>query len=435
MKKIITYGTFDLFHRGHYNILKRAKDLGDYLIVGVTGENYDAERGKLSVKDSLATRIQNVRNTGFADEIIVEEYDGQKINDIIKYEADVLVLGLDWKGKFDHLKKYCDVVYLERTKDISSTQLRAENHKIFNYGIVTDDFLSESFIFDAEYVSGIHIESVYSKNQVISSLLCQNAHIDGMYTDYDAFLDSVDIITVNCKLEDRYDFVKTALEKGKYVVCESPMSLDPNKVRELFDLAKSHQVVLLDNIPTVYVRTFHQLLSIVRGATIGDIIKVKCTLPLEELNFVHKRDQYDALYYIICVLMKILGEDYNNFTYKVVKNKGVNVYVKLEFEYENALASGELTQNIHDESYLEIFGTKGKIQIPVEWWKASYFKTKLYKEDYVRRYSTNFEGNGFKYLIQVMLQMINEGQYESQRLSSSDSIKIVEILNCLNKEL
>lgn len=91
MKKVITYGTFDLFHKGHYNILKRAKALGDYLIVGVTGENYDAERGKLSVQDSLATRIENVKKTGFADEILVEEYDGQKINDIIKTKADVLV--------------------------------------------------------------------------------------------------------------------------------------------------------------------------------------------------------------------------------------------------------------------------------------------------------------------------------------------------------
>ena len=76
MKRVITYGTFDLFHQGHYNILKRARELGDYLIVGVTSESYDIERGKLNVQDSLLKRIENVRKTGFADEIIVEEYQG-----------------------------------------------------------------------------------------------------------------------------------------------------------------------------------------------------------------------------------------------------------------------------------------------------------------------------------------------------------------------
>ena len=74
MKKVITYGTFDLFHQGHYNILKRARELGDYLVVGVTSESYDIERGKLNVQDSLLKRIENVRKTGFADEIIVDTY-------------------------------------------------------------------------------------------------------------------------------------------------------------------------------------------------------------------------------------------------------------------------------------------------------------------------------------------------------------------------
>ena len=93
MKRVITYGTFDLFHQGHYNILKRARELGDYLIVGVTSESYDIERGKLNVQDSLLKRIENVRKTGFADEIIVEEYQGQKLSDITKYNIDLLVVG------------------------------------------------------------------------------------------------------------------------------------------------------------------------------------------------------------------------------------------------------------------------------------------------------------------------------------------------------
>ena len=80
MKKVITYGTYDLFHQGHYNLLKRAKELGDYLIVGVTSEHFDEERGKVNVVDSVLERVESVRKTGLADEIIIEDHQGQKIS-------------------------------------------------------------------------------------------------------------------------------------------------------------------------------------------------------------------------------------------------------------------------------------------------------------------------------------------------------------------
>ena len=105
MKKVITYGTYDLFHQGHYNLLKRAKELGDYLIVGVTSDYFDKSRGKFNVRDSLMKRIENVKSTGFADEIIVEEYFGQKIDDIKKYGVDIFTVGSDWKGYFDYLNE------------------------------------------------------------------------------------------------------------------------------------------------------------------------------------------------------------------------------------------------------------------------------------------------------------------------------------------
>ena len=101
MKRVITYGTYDLFHFGHKRLLERAKALGDYLIVGVTAEDFDKARGKINVQQSLMERIEAVRNTGLADEIIVEEYEGQKIDDIQRYDVDILDIGSDWVGKFD----------------------------------------------------------------------------------------------------------------------------------------------------------------------------------------------------------------------------------------------------------------------------------------------------------------------------------------------
>ena len=137
MVKVITYGTFDLLHFGHIRLLERAKELGDYLIVGITADDFDKTRGKINVQQSLSERIEAVRATNLADKIIVEEYEGQKIDDIKRYGIDIFTVGSDWKGKFDYLNDYCKVKYLERTKGISSSEIRSEKRAI-SLGIVGD---------------------------------------------------------------------------------------------------------------------------------------------------------------------------------------------------------------------------------------------------------------------------------------------------------
>ena len=130
MTKVITYGTYDLFHYGHQRLLERAKEQGDYLIVGVTADGFDRARGKINVQQSLLDRIESVRATGLADEIIVEEYEGQKIDDIKRLDVDIFTVGSDWKGHFDYLNEFCKVVYLDRTEGVSSTDIRSEKREI-----------------------------------------------------------------------------------------------------------------------------------------------------------------------------------------------------------------------------------------------------------------------------------------------------------------
>lgn len=127
MKKVITYGTFDLFHYGHMEILRRAKALGDYLVVAVSSDEFNKIKGKVSVQDQTK-RMQNVRDLRFVDEVILEENWEQKVKDIKDHNIDVFVMGDDWKGKFDDLP--CEVVYLPRTQTISTTEIK----KIINKG-------------------------------------------------------------------------------------------------------------------------------------------------------------------------------------------------------------------------------------------------------------------------------------------------------------
>ncbi len=154
MKKVITYGTFDLFHHGHLNLLKRAKALGDYLVVGVTTESFDINRGKLNVQQPLMERVRQVKETGLADEIIPEEYEGQKIDDIQKYGIDVFAIGSDWEGAFDYLEDYCEVVYIDRTEGVSSTAIR-EQGQMLSFGIIGRGTMAGKMAGEAMHVSGI----------------------------------------------------------------------------------------------------------------------------------------------------------------------------------------------------------------------------------------------------------------------------------------
>ena len=128
MKKVITYGTFDLFHVGHLNIIKRAKALGDYLVVAVSSDEFNAQKGKKAYHcdRDRKTILEAIR---YVDEVIFEESWDQKIDDIKKHDIDVFVMGDDWEGKFDELKEYCEVVYLPRTKGISTTKIKDDLHK------------------------------------------------------------------------------------------------------------------------------------------------------------------------------------------------------------------------------------------------------------------------------------------------------------------
>jgi glycerol-3-phosphate cytidylyltransferase len=124
MKKVITYGTFDLFHIGHWNLLKRAKNQGDYLIVAISTDKFNTDKGKTSSMN-FSERKEVVQSISFVDEVITEDDWDQKISDVKLHNIDVFVIGDDWENKFDFLKKYCKVIYLKRTKGISTTLIKS----------------------------------------------------------------------------------------------------------------------------------------------------------------------------------------------------------------------------------------------------------------------------------------------------------------------
>jgi len=422
---VITYGTFDLFHKGHYNILKRAKDLGDYLIVGVTGEAYDAERGKLSVRESLVKRIENVKNSGFADKIIVEEYLGQKIQHILQYNVDVLVVGSDWKGKFDHMRKYCEVVYLERTKDISSTMIR-ESGEIYKLGIVTDTSSDDDMVLESKYVSGIHVESVYSADEKMAAEFCDTFELDSYYTDYSQFLNSVDVIYINTERKKKYDLIRTALENDKVVISSPVIADSAEKIDSLYTYAAENKKILIECIPTFYLQAYMQLMWNAKGNLIGDLICVKNSIQLGELVGIDKTDIDAHLYFTTLFAKKIIGENVR-FDIKQV-GQGDNLHILFTGENGESIYSSELGSGEYIQSDMKIIGTEGIITVPANWWETGYFELKRNDDTEIKRYSCNYEGNGLRYILVSVLSQINNKQYTEMRLTQDEVLSAIDIV-------
>ncbi len=441
MKRVITYGTFDLLHHGHINILKRAKELGDYLIVGVTSENYDVSRGKLNVSQSLMERIENVRKTGLADEIIVEEYFGQKISDIKKYNVDKFVIGSDWTGKFDYLSSFCEVIYLERTKGVSSTDLRINKNKILQIGVVGNGRIARRFIKESKYVSGVDVSFVYGRNSEKLEAFCDDFKLKGFSTNYDEFLKEVDAVYVALPHHLHYEYAKKALMAGKHVLCEKPMTLSEAETKELFEIAKKNNLVLLEAIKTIYSPCFNKLISMAQSGIIGDIKDIDATFTklisdkgLREFDSSIGGGSLSELgSYPLSIITKLLGTNPDNIDYVSYYDKetGVDTFTKVILKYPNAVATANVGIGVKKEGNCVISGTNGYIYIPAPWWKTEYFEIRFEDLNKTQKIFTQFDGDGLRYEIAEFLKSINE-QNKSYKLLDEESIFMSKIIERKN---
>ena len=420
MTKVITYGTFDLLHYGHTNLLKRAKDLGDYLIVGVTAEAYDMARGKINVKQSLSERIENVRETGLADEIIVEEYEGQKIDDIRRYGADIFAIGSDWKGKFDYLSDYCKVVYLDRTKGISSTELRSEERKL-SVGLIGDASWLDKYRRQARFVNGMEIEGIATPDTTI--LTPELAELPVVTSDVSELLQKVDAIVIASDPSLHEKQIRQALEAGKHVLCESPFALTPEAGDSLVAYAQEHGLVLQDAIKTAYSTAFHRLVLLVKGGKIGKVVSVDATCT--SLRYNKTDDSITGANWggmgewgpiALLPIFQILGTDYTSSQIITRGEKGFvheGEFTKIDFVYPSAVASMKVATGVKSEGELVVSGTDAYVYVPAPWWKTDYFEIRYENPADNKRYFYQLDGEGFRFELITFAQAIANGASNS----------------------
>lgn len=444
LKKVITYGTFDLFHEGHFKLLERAKKLGEYLIVGVTTENYNSSRGKLNVQESLLKRIESVKNSGLADEILIEEYEGQKIIDILKNKVDIFAVGSDWAGQFDYLKEYCDVVYLERTKSISNTKLRAENNGILRLGVIGYGRIANRFIKEAKYVSGVNVEGVYGPNAESLKNFMERHELAFFETELDVFLDRIDSVYIASPHLTHYDYIERALSRGKHVLCEKPMVLTAKQAEKVYDAANQNNCVLLEAIKTAYAPGFIRLVSIAKSGLIGQIKNIDATFTklvegdIRELKFYTAGGSVTELAtYPLLAIIKLLGHEIDDIHFYSYfdSERHVDLFTKINIKYRNAIASAKIGLGVKSEGDLIISGTKGFIYVPSPWWKTEYFELRYEDINDNKKHYYKFEGDGLRYELAEFVSMINKRSYQTYKLTASESITIISIIEQFRKGL
>lgn len=413
MIKVITYGTYDMFHYGHQRLLERAKELGDYLIVGVTSDDYDKTRGKINNQQSLMERIAAVKATGIADEIIVEEYEGQKIDDIRRLGVDIFTVGSDWAGYFDYLNEFCKVVYLPRTAGVSSSEIRAEKRKLI-IGTLGEGSLCKKFIREMQFVNGVEHREIKDS------------------------LEEVDAVYVATHSMHHYDDVKRSLLAGKHVICESPVALDLEKYIELQEIAKSKHLVLADGIKTAYSTAYSRLIVVAKSGRIGNIVSVDSTCTSLKGGMSDAGVDLSTKQNSICAwgptamlpIFQLLGTDYKSKSIASMimdKNCQFDGFSKIDFIYDHAVASAKVGKAAKAEGELIITGTKGYIYVPAPWWKTDYFEVRFEDPADNKRYFYQLDGEGIRYEIVAFAKAVESGK-DNYYIDSSISESIIKVL-------
>ena len=435
MKKVITYGTFDLLHHGHIRLLERAKALGDYLIVGVTADDFDKNRGKINVQQSLGERIGAVRAIGIADEIIVEEYEGQKIDDIRSYNVDIFTVGSDWVGKFDYLKEYCNVIYLSRTEGISSSEIREVKRTIMLGLVGTSQYINR-FISESTYVNGIKLSGLCATD--LSEISEQGQSLPLVTDNYQRLLEVSDAVYIHSHPSLHYNQIKEALIQKKHVLCESPIALKKKQCIELYSLARKHNCILTEALRTAYATAYYRLLLLVKGGKIGKVISVDATCTSLRIPEKSTESQLKNTWNSITAwgptallpVFQILGTgylDYNIVSHFFDESANFDVFTKIAFIYPNAVASIKVGTGVKSEGELIISGTKGYIYVPAPWWKTDYFEIRYENPADNKRYFYQLDGEGIRYELASFLKTIEKWK-ENFYITETVSVEISSIM-------
>lgn len=328
------------------------------------------------------------------------------------------------------------MVYLERTRNISSTMLRNKQHPIIRIGVIGTGRIAERFVPEAKYVSGVIVQSVYNPHIDSAKKFAERFELDLYSDDIETFLKSVDAVYIASPHETHFEYAKTALERHKHVLCEKPMAFYRAQAQELFRIARRNNRVLLEAIKTAYCPGFVQLIGIARSGVIGQIRDVEaCFTRLTPGNL---RETTDAEYgggftefgsHTLLPILKLMGTDYEEVRFdSIMAENGIDLYTKASFKFKNGFALSKSGVGVKSEGQLLIAGTRGYILAESPWWLTQSFEVRYEDPNKKEKYFVKFLGQGLRYEISDFAYMINGHEGRSYKFTEEESVAMAGVM-------
>ena len=393
-----------------------------------------------NVRNNVLERVEAVKATGLADQIIIEDYVGQKIDDVQKYDVDIFAIGSDWEGKFDYLNEFCKVVYLPRTEGISSTMLRAESQDIVRVGIIGCGRVARRFPSEANIVNGVFVTSVYDIDKKKSEEFAKDFNNVQACDNLEELFSNVDAVYIATPHLAHYENIKAALKAQKHVLCETPMVLDGEQAKELYRFAESQGRILMEANKTAHSPAFNHLVVLIKSGVIGDVVDIEASLSqlLDKNGREFDPNQaggalFEQGSYPLLPIFKLIGINYDELTLYSRMENGVDTYTKGVFRYPNATCSFKVGLGVKTEGDLVISGTKGYAYVPAPWWLTDYFELRYENQNENKKFFYKWDGFGLRYEIQEFISCIINKRFSSARLRRRESIQMAFAMQQFNE--
>ena len=313
--------------------------------------------------------------------------------------------------------------------------LRAESTTTVKVGIIGCGRVANRFPKEVEVVNGVDVIAAYDINIDVARQLSSTNEQIIAYSDINDFYEAVDAVYIATPHLSHYYYIKQALEAGKHVLCETPMVLNGDEAKEVFALAESKGLILMEANKTAHCPAFNHLIVMIKSGVIGEVVDIDASLSqlLDKNGREFDKEQgggalFEQGSYPLLPIFKLCGINYENLNLYSRMDKNIDIHTKGVFRYKNAVCSFKVGLGVKTEGNLVISGTKGYAYVPAPWWLTDYFELRYEDQNENKKFFYKWDGYGLRYEIQEFISSIINHRFSNFRLRRRESIQMAKVM-------